>query len=92
MKQSRLIFVSFALLGAAMTLYEWYGVRSGHFYHPMAAVFGPFAAIVFGLAGLFPSFAGKVGPEEKRKKTVQGIVLLFGLAVGLLNWYAMTHW
>jgi len=57
----------------------------------MASVFGPFAAIMFGTLGLFPSLAGAVGPEDKSKRAVQGIVLLFGLAVGILNWYAMTH-
>ncbi len=40
---------------------------------------------------LFPKLAGQLGPEEKAKRNVQGIVLLFGLAVGILNWYAMTH-
>lgn len=91
MKQSRLVFWFFALLGTGMTLYEWHAVRSANLYSPMAAVFGPWFAILFGALGLFPGLAGPVGPEEKSKRNVQGIILLFGLAVGLLNWYAMTH-
>jgi hypothetical protein len=54
-------------------------------------VFGPFAAVMFGTLGLFPSLAGEVGPAEKSKRAVQGVVLLFGIAAGILNWYALTH-
>jgi hypothetical protein len=90
MKQ-RAIFWLFALVGTGMTVYEWHAVRSANLYSPTAAVFGPWAAIVFGALGLFPSLAGEAGPERQIKRNVQAIVLLLGLSVGLLNWYAMTH-
>jgi hypothetical protein len=87
----RLGFFLFALLGIGLTAFEWYQVRSGHFYHPAAAVFGPLCAVLFGALAMFPKFAGRAGPEGKTKRNVQGVLLLFGLAVGLFNWYAMTH-
>lgn len=87
----RLVFWLFALLGASLTAYEWHAVRSGNFYHPMAAVFGPWCAISFAVLGVFPRLAGKPAPEEKTKKAVQGILLVLGLGAGLFNWYAMTR-
>lgn len=90
MKQ-RLLFWGFALLGTGLTVYEWHAIRSGNLYSPMAAVFGPLCAILFGAVGMFPSLAGKPAPEEKIKKALQGVILLLGLALGLFNWFAMTH-
>lgn len=79
-----------ALLGAGITLYEWYAYRHETFYHPTAAVIGPTCAISFGAMGLFPSAEGKAVSPEKRKKILQ-VIVVFALIVGLFNWYAMTH-
>lgn len=83
----RLLCALLALLGAGLTVYEWYAYRHEAFYHPMAAVLGPFCAILFAALGMFPK---KAEPEEKRNKIVQAIAI-FGLIAGFCNWYAMTH-
>jgi hypothetical protein len=87
----RLYFLLFALLGIGLTAYEWHAARSGNLYSPVASVFGPAFAIIFGALALFPSLGGTAGPEEKGKRNAQGILLLFGLAAGIFIWYVMTH-
>ena len=90
MKQ-RIFLAVVALVGCATTLYNWYILRTEHRFYPKLAFFAPCAAIIFGAVSLFPGLAGAVTPEDQQKKYRQGALLLIGLAVGLLNWYAMSR-
>ena len=89
--RQRFFFGLFALLCLGTTLYNWHILRLEDRYYPKLAVFAPIGAIVFGAVSLFPDLAGPVAPEEKRKKYIQGALLLLGLAAGLANWYAVAQ-
>ena len=87
----RVLLALFTLLCLGATLYNWHILRLESRYYPKLAIFAPCGAILFGAVSLFPKLTGPVAPEEKRKKYLQGAVLLLGLAAGLINWYAMAH-
>ena len=78
-----------ALLGASLTLYEWHAIRREHFYSPTASVIGPLCVVLFGTFGLLPSDSAKAAQGKTRK--IIAAMTVFGLALGLLNLYAMTH-
>ena len=90
MKQ-RFYFGLFALVCLGATLYNWRLLLLEQRYYPKVATFAPIGALVFGAVSLLPNLAGPVAPEEKMKKYLQGAILLLGLAVGLINWYAMAQ-
>ena len=89
--RTRLVFALVALVSLGVTLYNWHILRLEHRFYPKLAIFAPCATILFGAVSILPNLAGPVAPEEQRKKYLQGAVLLFSLAAGLINWYAMAH-
>lgn len=78
-----------ALLGAGLTAYEWHAIRYEHFYSPTASIIGPPCALLFATLGMLPNREGKATTETPRK--IITAITILGFALGLLNWYAMTH-
>lgn len=77
-----------AAMGAAVWWYEWYAIRHERLYSPIASVAGPFCAILFMGLQVLP---WKATPNGKRRKLMLQVLMVVGLLVGSLNWYAMTH-
>jgi hypothetical protein len=90
MKHPRLYCPLMALLSLTITLYNWHILRTENRYYLKAAIICPMGVVLFSAATLFPGLLGaekakKMGPIAKN-------LWVFGaLAVGLLNWYEMTH-
>jgi hypothetical protein len=83
--KTRLFGLVLVLVFAGITYYSWYQVRNEGQYSMKMAAFGP-VGIVGGLfVMLFPGMAGK--PDTTMQKVAVILVLVIGLAAGLLNWY-----
>jgi hypothetical protein len=85
--KTRLFALLLIIVGAALTYYGWYQLRTEGRYSLKVASFAP-VGIVGGLfLLLFPGKAGK--PETSRDKIIVFAVFGLGLLAGLLNWYLM---
>jgi hypothetical protein len=75
------------LVSAGLIYYNWRQLMQEGLYSMKLAAFGP-VGIVGGLYLLiFPARAGK--PETTGAKVIALLVLVVGLAAGLVNWYLM---
>jgi hypothetical protein len=85
--KARLFAIVLILLSLGLVYYNWRQLLQDGSYSMKLAAFGP----VVGVGGLylliFPSRAGK--PNTTMDKVMVLLVLVVGLAVGLVNWYLM---
>jgi len=85
--KQRVIAILLILFSAAMIYYGWYRLREEGVYSLKMAAFAP-VGVVGGLFLLFfPSLGGK--PNTTKQKVIALLVLLVGMAAGLVNWYLM---
>jgi hypothetical protein len=83
--KTRLLGLVLVLVFGGIVYYTWYQATNEGQYSMKMAAFGP-VGIVGGLfVMLLPSMAGK--PVTVVQKIVVLLVLIIGLAAGLLNWY-----
>lgn len=83
--KTRLFGLVLILVFGGITYYVWYQATNEGRYSFKMATFGP-VGIVGGLfVLLFPGMAGK--PNTTAQKIAVILVLVIGLAAGLLNWY-----
>ena len=85
--KARLLAVAIIAIFAGLTYYNWQQLAGEGLYSQRLAAFGPVGMIGGLFLLLFPAKGGK--PETKRDKVVALLVLVIGLAAGLLNWYLM---
>ena len=85
--KQRLIAILLILFSAAMIYYGWYRLREEGVYSLKMAAFAPVGVVGGIFLLLFPSLGGK--PATTRHKVIVLVVLLIGLAAGLVNWYLM---
>jgi hypothetical protein len=85
--KARILAVILIVVSIGLIYYNWHQLSLDGRYSMKLAAFGP----VIGIGGifllLFPSMAGK--PTTGREKIIVLMVLVFGLAAGLINWYLM---
>jgi uncharacterized protein HemX len=85
--KARLLALVLIVLSVGLVYYNWQQLLKEGSYSTKLAAFGP----VIGIGGLylllFPSRAGK--PETTMDKVTVLIVLVIGMAAGLVNWYLM---
>jgi peptidoglycan/LPS O-acetylase OafA/YrhL len=85
--KARILAVVLILVSAGLLYYNWQQLLHEGTYSFKLASFAP----VIGVGGLFlllsPARAGK--PETTKDKVIVLLVLVIGLAAGLVNWYLM---
>jgi hypothetical protein len=83
----RIFAVILILVSLGLIYYNWQQLLQEGRYSMKVASFGP-VGVVGGLYLLiFPSMGGK--PTTTKEKVIGLIVLVVGMAVGLVNWYLM---
>ena len=85
--KARLLGVALILLFAGLTYYNWHQLQEEGSYSLKMAAFGPLGVVGGFFLLLFPGLGGK--PETTRDKIIVLLVLVVGMAAGLLNWYLM---
>jgi hypothetical protein len=85
--KARLLAVVLIAVCAGLVYYNWQQLEAEGRYSTKLATFGPVGVVGGLFLLLFPGKAGK--PETAGEKAVVLLVLVVGLAVGLLNWYLM---
>jgi len=85
--KARLLGVALILLFAGLTYYNWHQLQEEGSYSLKMAAFGPLGVVGGFFLLLFPGQGGK--PETTRDKIIVLLVLVVGMAAGLLNWYLM---
>jgi hypothetical protein len=85
--KTRIFALLLILVSIGLVYYNWHQLLREGTYSMKLAAFGP----VVGVGGLymllFPSMAGK--PTTAKEKIIVLIVLVIGMAAGLINWYLM---
>jgi hypothetical protein len=85
--KTRIFALILILVCGGLIYYNWHQVLTEGRYSMKLAAFGPVGVIGGVFLLLFPAMGGK--PKTTKEKVVALIVLLIGLAVGLVNWYLM---
>jgi Trk-type K+ transport system membrane component len=83
----RLFALILILVCAGLVYYNWHQLTVDHVYSFKLASFGPVGVVGGLFLLLFPTKAGK--PETTGDKILVLVVLVIGLAAGLVNWYLM---
>jgi Trk-type K+ transport system membrane component len=83
----RLFALILILVCAGLVYYNWHQLTVDHVYSFTLASFGPVGVVGGLFLLLFPTKAGK--PETTGDKILVLVVLVIGLAAGLVNWYLM---
>jgi len=85
--KARLFALVLILLGAVLIYINWHQLYSERKYSFKLAAFAPLCVVGGIFLLVFPSKAGK--PETTGDKIIAFVVLIIGLAAGLVNWYLM---
>jgi hypothetical protein len=85
--KARLFALVLILVGAVLIYINWQQRNSEGKYSLKLAAFAPLCVVGGIFLLVFPSKAGK--PETTRDKIIALVVLVIGLAAGLVNWYLM---
>jgi NhaP-type Na+/H+ or K+/H+ antiporter len=85
--KARLLAVFLILLFAGLMYYNWRELLTEGKYHFKLATFGPVGVVGGFFLLLFPARAGK--PQTAKDKLIVILVLVVGLAAGVLNLYLM---
>jgi hypothetical protein len=85
--RTRIFALLLILISVGLVYYNWNQLLREGSYSMKLAAFGP----VVGVGGLylllFPSMGGK--PTTAKEKIIVLIVLVIGMAAGLINWYLL---
>jgi hypothetical protein len=85
--KARLFALVIILVSIALVYYNWQQLQSEGSYSMKLAAFGPVGVVGGAFLLLFPGKAGK--PETGLDKLIALLVLVAGMAGGLVNWYLM---
>ena len=85
--KARLFAILLILLSVGLVYYNWRQLWQDGSYSMKLATFGPVAGIGGMFLLLFPARAGK--PNTTLEKIAVLLVLVFGMLIGLVNWYLM---
>ncbi len=83
----RIFAVVLMLVGAFLVYYNWSQLWREGTYSMKLASFGPVVIVGGFFLLLVPSLAGK--PTTAKEKVIVLLVLVVGLAAGLVNWFLM---
>lgn len=85
--KGRIFGLVLILVSIALVYYNWHQLLQEGRYSMKLASFGPVVGVGGFFLMLFPSMAGK--PTTAKEKIIVLIVLVIGMAAGLINWYLM---
>jgi len=85
--KTRILALVLILLGLGLVYFNWHQLLKDGSYSMKMAAFGPLVGVGGLFLLLFPSMGGK--PATAKEKIIVLVVLVIGLAAGLINWYLM---
>ena len=85
--KTRILALVLILLGLGLVYFNWHQLLKDGTYSMKMAAFGPLVGVGGLFLLLFPSMGGK--PATAKEKIIVLVVLVIGLAAGLINWYLM---
>jgi hypothetical protein len=85
--KTRILALVLILLGLGLVYFNWHQLLKDGSYSTKMAAFGPLVGVGGLFLLLFPSMGGK--PATAKEKIIVLVVLVIGLAAGLINWYLM---
>lgn len=85
--KARLFALALIVLSVGLVYYNWHQLNSEGKYSLKLAAFGPLCVVGGVFLLIFPSKFGK--PTSTGDKLITLVVLVIGMAAGLVNWYLM---